>query len=195
MDEMDLLLKNAFSKTGEEWKISDEGREKILNTNIGTKHTHCGKRIMIYQTCVALFIVVAVSITAYASGRAVDVLKEKVAASGKTDREIEKMYDQLMDEGVTDEDIQRWPGLRINEDGLTYGPERYGADLIYVSTDDGKSGYVYRTDLEKYTMPDVSTPEEALEWQAEVERNNPDGVKLTVYKSDGKTEIGTFTLK
>ena len=194
MDEMDLLLKNAFSKTREDWKISDEGREKILSTNIRTKHTHCGKRIMIYQACVAVLVIAAASISVYASGRALDVFKEKVAVSGKSDREIEKMYDQLKDEGVTDEDIQRWPGLRINEDGLTYGPERYGADLIWVESDEGLDGYVYRTELETYTIPDVSSPEEALEWQAEVERNNPDGVKLTVYKSDGKTEIGTFTL-
>lgn len=101
----------------------------------------------------------------------------------------------FLTENTVREEIQNWPEFKVNEDGLTHSPEMFESDLIWVCTDQGKDGYVYRTDLEKFIFADVYTTEEALEWQAELEEKYPDGIPLTAYKSDGKTIVGTFTLK
>lgn len=94
--------------------------------------------------------------------------------------------------------------LGINEDGETYGIWHSisgDADLVAVTgkAADGNfvSGYVYRSELEGFS-PDhpglPSNPEEAIRWQEERNQKYPGGWEIPVYRSDGVTQIGVFTI-
>lgn len=82
-----------------------------------------------------------------------------------------------------------WP---TNERGQTYGtPQETAAgyhepDLMRVLATNGKTGYALSTDL---AGPEPSTPEEALEWQAE---RGSEPRTIPVYEADGVTQIGVF---
>ncbi len=194
MDEMDVLLKHAFLKTKDEWKGSNEGREKVLlHVSVNRKHTELGKRILVYQICVAVLVFIILPASVFAASKAVSVLKEKVEDTNYTNEQIEELYSELKNQGYSDEAIGLLTSLRTNEYGLTYGPLCMGADLIMVESDEGVDGYVYRDDF-LYYQPDFKTPEEALKWQEEFYDNYPDGIKIPVYKSNGKDKIGTFTV-
>lgn len=81
-----------------------------------------------------------------------------------------------------------------NGAGLTYGFIDQGlltdasarADLVFVSTDDGKDGYAYMAEL----LPgyDAKTPEEAAQYV------NTEPYQVPVYELDGKTLIGYQTV-
>ncbi len=88
--------------------------------------------------------------------------------------------------------------LGVNENGETYGVEAEGGkipDLIaaFGRADDGTlvSGYVRASDLEQ---PMPTSPEEAIRMQEEYLAKYPNGRDIPVYKSDGTTRIGTFTI-
>ena len=74
--------------------------------------------------------------------------------------------------------------LEVNSSGLTYGIDALGADLIAVISDQGEHGYIYRRGLDR---PSPRTIEEALAISGK-------GRVITVFKEDGVTEIGTFTI-
>lgn len=89
----------------------------------------------------------------------------------------------------------------VNADEQTYGScadavyiEDY-PDLVAVQGDDDKKGYVYKEDL---LGEEPSCPEEAVRMMEEREKAIADGTYTpdvyTVYASDGKTPIDTFTV-
>ena len=93
--------------------------------------------------------------------------------------------------------------LGVNDRGETYGASAHDSgqqpDLVAVSglspTGEPVDGYVRASELDSFgpDWPDQpSTPDEALEWQAQRDESYPHGWDLTVYASDGTTVIGTF---
>ena len=95
----------------------------------------------------------------------------------------------------TDPSYSRYP---VNEYGLTYGEagdavriEDY-PDLIACIGDNGKKGYIYSAELFEGTQISREEAEKIAE-----EQHNGTYIPriLTVYKSDGKTHIDTFTEK
>lgn len=70
-------------------------------------------------------------------------------------------------------------------------PDGKELDLVAVLGDNGKVGYVRKSDLDGETP---SCPEEAIRMQEEREKaGNPPRV-INVYKTDGVTVIDTFTI-
>ena len=86
------------------------------------------------------------------------------------------------------------PGYPRNASGETYGSAAQAVapdqepDLILVSFGQGQRGYVRKKDLES---PKFTNPEDAAEWSRQ-NASKPARV-ITVYESDGRTAIGTFT--
>ncbi|PPI00070.1 peptidase M56 family protein [Rathayibacter sp. AY1B7] len=84
-----------------------------------------------------------------------------------------------------------------NEQGQSYGVinENGEPDLIAVTADDGRQGYVRRSDLEDAdgttAQRSFTTPEDALEWQ---EQNDGITHTIPVYATDGTTQLGEFTV-
>lgn len=107
----------------------------------------------------------------------------KVQYASLTDEEFRDLIQKLKIMGYTADSIKNSRELRRNENGVTYGPDCFGTELISVAADDWTEGYVYRADLEG-DMP--KSIEEALAVSGQ-ERVIP------VYASDGVTVIGTFT--
>lgn len=88
------------------------------------------------------------------------------------------------------------PGYSRNADGLTYGSAFDATspdtepDLVLVVTTDGREGYAKKADLAEAEGSGFSSPAEAIAWQ---EAHDSDaGTPVVVYKSDGRTAIGTF---
>ena len=90
----------------------------------------------------------------------------------------------------------------INSHGQTYGVEKNGAgspELIAVTgqTADGSNvnGYAFATQLQ--TPPGThqpTSPADAVKQQDETAKKYPNGIQIPIYKSDGTTRIGTFTI-
>jgi hypothetical protein len=84
-----------------------------------------------------------------------------------------------------------------NSDGLTYGSslgaldEAGVPDLILVVATNGKQGYVYRSALNAADGSDVSTLQEASDWD---EVGATESHTVPVFAEDGTTVIGTFTV-
>lgn len=101
--------------------------------------------------------------------------------------------------GPTGEAIApNWP---VNTAGQTYGDEsgpilyEDRPDLILVVAGNGRMGYVERDLLDELTGANVSTPEEALEWQRQQDEAGPQpSIYIPVYQSDGTTQVGTFEI-
>jgi hypothetical protein len=76
----------------------------------------------------------------------------------------------------------------VNASGQTYGTaNQHGTpDLVAVDATNGRTGYVYATQL---TSPAPTSPSQA------VAENNSPPKTLTVYDSDGKTPIGKFVAR
>lgn len=89
------------------------------------------------------------------------------------------------------------PQYQVNKYGQTYGHvaakdiEDY-PDLVACIGDNGKEGYVYSKEFLEIT---AKTPEEAAKIAEEQHNGTYIPRILTVYKSDGKTPIDTFTEK
>ena len=83
-----------------------------------------------------------------------------------------------------------------NESGLTYGSLAEAAfignepDLVAVEMLDGSTAYVYWNELDRLEGGDISTPEEAAQWELVRESLASEG--LTAYGRDGKTILGTW---
>lgn len=91
-----------------------------------------------------------------------------------------------------------WP---TNEHGQTYGSllesnsPNDEPDLILALTSENQEGYVKKVDLDRESGGDVTNPEEALEWMAQLESRDPDiEVTIPVYTVDGRTYIGEFVI-
>ncbi len=83
----------------------------------------------------------------------------------------------------------------VNANGQTYGvvTSAGSPDLVAVVATNGKEGYVRSNELAEAAGDlDFRSPEAALEWQESVAGTT---ASLTVYLSDGTTEIGTFLIE
>ena len=85
------------------------------------------------------------------------------------------------------------PHYPRNAGGLTYGSGLQATrpdnepDLIQVTATNGKTGYVYRTDI---TAPEPASPQEA----AARSTTNQGSKTVPVYGQDGTSVIGEFVL-
>jgi len=78
----------------------------------------------------------------------------------------------------------------INEQGMTYGSAagtEEEPNLILAKGADGTIGYIKASE---YNPPEFTSPEEALEWQA----NGGLPTEIPLYTEDGVTVIGTFKI-
>lgn len=88
------------------------------------------------------------------------------------------------------------PSYPTNKAGLTYGSAAHAIspetepDLILVETEDGQTGYVYKTELDAAHGPgDDATPEEVLAWQNGEGRNDQ---VVRVFDVEGESVVGEF---
>ncbi len=101
-------------------------------------------------------------------------------------------YDTEMKKPVEHSDVD----YDVNESGQTYGSGLYAnyisdlPDLIAVVGDSGRNGYVYAED---FIGDEPSSPEEAVRLMEAKKNGTYKAPVLTVYDSDGKTVIDTFT--
>jgi len=92
------------------------------------------------------------------------------------------------------------PEYQVNDKGLTYGVGSYHADadewpdLLLVEATNGREGYVERRLLDEVTGANVSSPEEAVAWQQQMDAASWDQRPIPVYLADGKTVIGEFEI-
>lgn len=197
IDNMDQLLTETLTKTREALHISEKKQKRFVHINAKTRHTGCGQRILLFELCILIGLVVflcPVSIWAYS--HAVEVMKDKIEDTDMDAAEMEELYHYLKEEeGFSDENIEMADPLCTNENGQTYGPVIWDPDLISVTSDQGDDGYVYREDFyyDEIYAKDFHTPEDALAWQKAWQEMYPNGYSIPVYESDGETLIGTFT--
>lgn len=195
MGNEDLILRETFGQLKSTIQLPKESMKKLYHIHPGTRHTTCGKRIIFSNILMVLIICsVLIPTTVFASSKVLEIVRQKVDAEvGLQDSELEQLYIELKDQGYSDDEILDLSNMGLNENGQTYGPDCMGADLILVTSDQGKDGYVYREDF--YVGTDFKSPEEALAWQEEFYKRYPNGYSINVYKCDGETIIGTFTLR
>lgn len=86
----------------------------------------------------------------------------------------------------------------VNSHGQTYGVEKSGAgspDLVAVEgkTNSGStvSGYAFAKQLQG---PTPTSPADASGWAKKLKQQYPSGIPIPIYKNDGATRIGTFTI-
>jgi hypothetical protein len=81
----------------------------------------------------------------------------------------------------------------INASGETYGVinQQGTPDLVAVIADQGTTGYVEESELNCAGGGDVASPAEAQAWDNVSQNRN---VSIPVYKSDGVTVVGTFSV-
>lgn len=91
----------------------------------------------------------------------------------------------------------------VNAAGDTYGSVLWSGDpatepdLIQADTTTGVTGYVRRVDLDEADGSNVTTPDEALAFQEQVDELVASGVTsvfIPVYEADGRTVIGEFEI-
>lgn len=92
------------------------------------------------------------------------------------------------------------PDYPTNARGQTYGslndavlPEDE-PDLIRVQASNGRQGYVEKEVLDAVTGANVSSPEEAIAWQAAQDAATSAPAPIPVYESDGRTVVGSFEI-
>lgn len=142
-----------------------------------------GKRNFLVNIILSLLIMFLVPTMTYATYYVSQILYEKIQNANYSKEEMIELEQNLKGTEFKDEDIDNLNELQVNTDGLTYGPDVLGADLIEVISVEGDIGYVYREDLE-------STEAESLD--ESIHQGNTKNI--TVYTNDGKTAIGTFIL-
>lgn len=86
-----------------------------------------------------------------------------------------------------------------NASGQTYGSTDAVAfddwpDLILVQGTNGRAGYVDRAVLNEVTGANVSSPEEAVEWQRRMAAAAWRTLEIPVYGADGRARRGSFTV-
>jgi len=85
----------------------------------------------------------------------------------------------------------------VNAAGQSYGVQNDNGtpDLIAVVATNGKQGYVFRKALEDAdgttAAKSFTSPQQALDWQ---KAHGREVAHVPVYRSDGKTKIGVFTV-
>ncbi len=82
---------------------------------------------------------------------------------------------------------------KINDKGETYGVVNSHGEptLIAVVATNGQQGYTYGTDLANAGGPPPTSPDEAV---ARSKANQGKTFSVPVYESDGRTQIGVFTV-
>ncbi len=82
---------------------------------------------------------------------------------------------------------------KVNKRGETYGVVNSHGEptLIAVVATNGQQGYAYGTDLANAGGPPPTSPDEAV---ARTKANEGKTFSVPVYESDGKTQIGVFTV-
>ena len=160
-------------KSNDDLSFNAEKSEPKQVTFICTKH----RFVVIFAAVLATLLLVG-------AGYYVNqVLLEKVKNTDMSQKEINSLGNALEEWGFSDENISDLNELQTNKNGLTYGPDALGADLIEVISNDGKLGYVYREDLEVSERNNIT---DAL--------NSSGQFTINVYDCNGETVIGTFTL-
>ena len=157
--------------------INIRGLHRIMGTS---------KRIFIFNIIIVIAMVTALPLTAVAASHISDRLYEKVKETKYTEDEMLELQKNLQDYGFTGEDIDELHALNVNAMGKTYGPDVLGADLIEVISDEEEIGYIYREELEGDAPGSIA---EAMQEQLEGGEK-----RIPIYKSDGMTVIGTFSL-
>lgn len=175
---------NAYQEMSIWLKPSANCIECIKRLEEQPKKTGIGKRIVAFYIFIIVFFMCIVPVTAYAIIYVSDELYEKLKDAELSREEMGEIQENLQNWGFTSEDVLRLEGVSRNEEGLTYGPDALGADLIAVISDQGEKGYIYRSEFE-------NSDRKILEGVSE---KREEGKTLKVYQSDGKTVIGTFTL-
>lgn len=173
----------TYREVGTRLQLSSSTMNRITNMEGKMRKTRIGKKIFIFNLSMLLVVLLVIPVTAYGAYQVSEALLGKVRNADYSQEQIEELDVRLKQQEFSDEDIKILNDLNVNEYGQTYGPDALGADLIEVISDQGEIGYVYRADLEK---TEANTITEALQ--------DGDLCKLKVYKYDGRTPIGTFTL-
>jgi hypothetical protein len=105
--------------------------------------------------------------------------------------------------GVLAARSQSPPHYPRNAKGLTYGSMQSAATdqqapaLVLVTDTQGENGYVFKADLDAATGATISSPDQALAWQAKQDAMAAAGqtTSIPVYRSDGVTKIGVFAIQ
>lgn len=184
--EIDDLLKKFYSDNKINMTTDSKNRiKKIYKRNIQT--TPIKKRILIYQFSLILCAIILIPASAFAASYISKTVYEKIYEKVKNANLSEEQINDIVNDFTNDSEavngIEYLDELKINENGLTYGPDELGADLIAVISDQGELGYVYRDELYK---DNVCSIDDALLYEEGI-------IILNVYASDGITIIGTFT--
>ncbi len=106
--------------------------------------------------------------------------------AGYEEDRIRMIAADLFSSGYGIENMSKLDPVHRNADGLTYGPDALGADLISCIADDGKPGFVYASEMNPET--------DGLVTLEQIERAASEDIVLNVYAADGKTVVGKFTL-
>ncbi len=92
------------------------------------------------------------------------------------------------------------PDYPTNDAGQTYGslndavlPENE-PDLILVEATNGAEGYVLKEVLDEITGANISSPEEAMEWERKLAEAPPEPLFIPVFETDGVTSVGSFEI-
>ena len=174
---------NAYQEVGLWLMPSDECIERIKNMKERPIKSGIAKRMAAFYAFLAAILLCIVPATVYAATYVSKELYGKLKEAKLSQEEMGAIQENLQNWGFTSENILELKELYKNEEGLTYGPDALGADLIAVISDQGEKGYIYRSD---YEAADIKMLEKT--------ENREKGRVLNVYQSDGKTVIGTFTL-
>lgn len=181
----------------QELNPSEEAIESLKVLNNKSSRTFVGKRIVKMQIVIILMFILLIPTAVFAAHSLSQVLFEKTKDADITEKEMEQVLLYLEETGHTADQIEAFDPLLRNEDGLTYGPEAFGSDLVLVEMENGETGYVYAEDL--LTEGDfVKTPEEALAWNKKLDKLlEKQGYvkKIPVYESDGVKIIGVFFIR
>lgn len=176
---------------------SKDAVDRLKELNDKSSRTFVGKRIVKMQIVIVLLLILLIPTAVFAAQSLTQVLFEKTKDAGITEKEMEQVLLYLEETGHTTDQIKDFDPLLRNEEGLTYGPEAFGSDLILVEMENGETGYVYAEDL--FTEGDfVKTPEEALAWNEKADKlREVQGYvkKVPVYASDGEKIIGVFFVR
>lgn len=150
------------------------------------RNTKKVNRYFTFNIIIGIAMIAAIPLTAVAAPHISDRLYEKVKEAKYTENEMLELQKNMQEYGFADEDIEELNDLNVNATGKTYGPEVLGADLIEVVSDQDEIGYIYREELEEVIPGSI---DEALQEQSEGGEKT-----ISVYKNDGMTVIGTFSL-
>ena len=176
---------------------SKDAVDRLKELNDKSSRTFVGKRIVKMQIVIVLLLILLIPTAVFAAQSLTQVLFEKTKDAGITEKEMEQLLLYLEETGHTADQIEDFNPLLRNEEGLTYGPDAFGSDLVLVEMENGETGYVYAEDL--LTEGDlVKTPEEALAWNKksdELMKEHGYVKKIPVYAYDGKTVIGVFFIR